>query len=251
MTNKFFLSIIIPCFNEKENLQKGVLDRVKSFLEKQNFTWEVIISDDGSTDDSRERVKKIIKNWPSFRLLENQHGGKPYALWQAIKEAKGEYVLFDDMDQSTPIKELKKLLSYLDNHEAIIGSRGLRRQNYSLLRQIGSAIFLTFRKLILLHRIDDTQCGFKVFKTGVVKKLFPLLEFFKNKTLVKGWKVTSYDVELLFLVEKAGFRIKEIVVDWRNEDKSTGKQRNYLKESTEMLMQIIRVRLNDWRGFYK
>lgn len=248
---KIYLSVVIPCYNEKENLRRNVLEEVDRFLKKQEFSWEVIISDDGSIDNSRELTNKAINNLNNFRLVENVHGGKPSAVWGGLKEAKGEFVLFADMDQSTPIKEFEKMKPYLANNDAVIGSRGMVRKNYSLIRRIGSAFFLLFRKSILLRDIDDTQCGFKAFNTEAVRKVFPLLQFFQRTTVVKGWKVTSYDVELLFLIEKFGGKIKEVLVEWKNEDVSTGKQRSYLKESQEMFRQVLRVKLNDIRGLYK
>jgi dolichyl-phosphate beta-glucosyltransferase len=157
-----YLSVLIPMYNEKENLERGVLAKVENFMRRQKFAWEVIISDDGSTDNSLELAKNLVKDRPSFRVLTNGHGGKPHALWQAIKKAKGEYVLFDDMDQSTPIDELKKLLPFFRDHQVIIGSRGIQRRDYPLLRRLGSAVFLVARKLMLLGQINDTQCGFKV-----------------------------------------------------------------------------------------
>jgi len=247
---KPFLSIIIPCYNEKENLERGVLEEVNNYLVKQKFAWEVIISDDGSTDNSRTLIEKEIKDKSNFRLVNNGHGGKPSAVWGGLKEAKGEFVLFVDMDQSTPISEFDKLRPYLENYDAVIGSRGMVRNNYSLIRRIGSAFFLLFRKSFLLPDINDTQCGFKAFKTETVRKVFPLLQFFQQKKTVKGWKVTSYDVELLFLIERVGGKIKEVLVVWKNEDVSTGKQRSYFKESQEMLRQILRVKLNDLKGLY-
>lgn len=249
MKNKF-LSVIIPCYNESENLKRGVLAEVYRFLTGQKFSWEVIISDDGSTDESYTLVKKNIKDKDGFRLLEVKHGGKPLAIWEGIKAAEGEYVLFLDMDQSTPIKELLKLQPFLKDYDAVIGSRGITRNKSSLFRKIGSAVFLILRKSILLKDINDTQCGFKVFRTEVVKKSFPLLQFFKEEKKIQGWKVTSYDVELLFILEKLGYKIKEVEVDWEDRDISKGKQRSYLKESREMLEQIARVKINDLRGSY-
>jgi len=248
--NKPFVSIIFPCYNEKENLQRGVLVEVAEFLEKQAFTWEVIISDDGSTDNSRELVKQAIAGWKNFRLVENKHGGKPAAVWGGIKEAKGEYVLFSDMDQSAPIGEILKLLPYMKDYEVVIGSRGLERENFSLIRKIGSLVFRSFRKTLMLSNLNDTQCGFKAMKTSVARKLFPKLEFFQQTKEVKGWKVTSFDVELLFLAEKFGYRIKEVPISWANRDISQGKQKSYYKESLDMLRQILRVKLNDLRGVY-
>ena len=95
---KTFLSVIIPCYNEEENIKTGSLVSVRDFLEKQKYSWEVIVSDDGSTDHSRELVEKQIDKWRNFRLLKNPHGGKPSALLYGIKASSGKYVLFTDMD---------------------------------------------------------------------------------------------------------------------------------------------------------
>jgi len=248
--SEIYLSVVIPCYNETENLQRGVLDEVNDFLTKQNFSWEVIISDDGSTDESKKIVSEQVKGKKNFRLVENSHGGKPLAVWSGIKNAGGEYVLFTDMDQSTPIKEVLKLIPYFEKYEVVIGSRGMERENFSILRKIGSNVFRVFRKILMLRDINDTQCGFKTFQTNVAKKIFPMLQFFKEEKTVKGWKVTSFDVELLFIAEKLGFKVKEVPVEWKDRDVAKGKKKSYLKESKEMLIQILRVKLNDLRGLY-
>jgi len=248
--SEIYLSVVIPCYNETENLQRGVLDEVNDFLTKQNFSWEVIISDDGSTDESKKIVSEQVKGKKNFRLVENSHGGKPLAVWSGIKNAGGEYVLFTDMDQSTPIKEVLKLIPYFEKYEVVIGSRGMERENFSILRKIGSNVFRVFRKILMLRDINDTQCGFKAFQTNVAKKIFPMLQFFKEEKTVKGWKVTSFDVELLFIAEKLGFKVKEVPVEWKDRDVAKGKKKSYLKESKEMLMQILSVKLNDLRGLY-
>lgn len=248
--SEIYLSVVIPCYNETENLQRGVLDEVNDFLAKQNFSWEVIISDDGSTDESKKIVSEQVKGKKNFRLVENSHGGKPLAVWSGIKNAGGEYVLFTDMDQSTPIKEVLKLIPYFEKYEVVIGSRGMERENFSILRKIGSNVFRVFRKILMLRDINDTQCGFKTFQTNVAKKIFPMLQFFKKEETIKGWKVTSFDVELLFIAEKLGFKVKEVPVEWKDRDVAKGKKKSYLKESKEMLMQILRVKLNDLRGLY-
>lgn len=249
-----FLSIIIPCYNEAGNLRRGVLSDVYKFLKKKKFTWEVIISDDGSTDESKKLVKKQIKRWKNFRFLENAHGGKPSALLHGIKKAKGEYVLFTDMDQSTPIAELDKLLPFVKGgYEIVIGSRGMSRENFPFYRKLGAVVFIGLRKALILPNINDTQCGFKLFKRKIVNKVFPKLEFFRVKQRVQGWKVTSFDVELLHIVDTLGHKIKEVVVEWNDEDTSGSKGgglQRYVRESVEMFSQILRVKLNDMRGFY-
>lgn len=249
-----FLSVVVPCYNEAKNLHRDVLKDISDYLSIKDFDWEVLVSDDGSSDDSREIVKKQIENLPKFRLLENPHGGKPAALLYGIKAAKGKYVLFTDMDQSTPIKELDKLLPFRKKSVgAIIGSRGLLRKNFPVYRRLGSIVFMAFRKLFILPEIDDTQCGFKLFKRGVVAKAFPHLQYFKKTKDAKGWSVSSYDVELLHIVKKMGYQIEEVHVDWKDEDTSESKGgtlSRYFKESTEMLKQILRVKMNDSSGMY-
>ncbi len=251
--NNLHLSVIIPCYNEEENLRRNVLNDVFNFLSKKDFDWEVVISDDGSSDKSLEVVEDQIKQFKNFRIVKNTHGGKPSALLGGLEKAKGEWVLFTDMDQSTPIKELDKLLPWTKDYCTIIGSRGLERENFSLYRKIGSVLFLTFRRIMILPEIKDTQCGFKLFKRKDLSKAFPKLEFFKVKQRTSGWKVTSYDVELLHILKKNGCNIKEVEVEWNDRDVSKNKGgglSRYIRESKEMLMQIIRVKMNDMKGMY-
>ena len=239
-------ALLISTYNWPEALELIL----KSVLIQSQFPDEVIIADDGSTDESREIIERQIKDKEHFRLIENPHGGKPAAVWGGIKNAGGQYVLFTDMDQSTPIKEVLKLIPYFEKYEVVIGSRGMERENFSILRKIGSNVFRVFRKILMLRDINDTQCGFKTFQTNVAKKIFPMLQFFKKEETIKGWKVTSFDVELLFIAEKLGFKVKEVPVEWKDRDVAKGKKKSYLKESKEMLMQILSVKLNDLRGLY-
>src|SRR3989304_3530510 len=139
---KIYLTVTIPCYNEEANLKRGVLKEIYDFLKAKDFGWEAIISDDGSTDASRNIAKKQIKSWDNFKLLENPHGGKPSTLLYGIKKSQGKYILFTDMDQSTPIGELDKLLPYLNKgYEVVIGSRGLVRKNFPLYRRLGAMGF--------------------------------------------------------------------------------------------------------------
>ena len=248
------ISIIIPCYNEENNLKNGVLDEVYSFLKTQEFNWEVIICNDESTDNSFKLVKEFSSKHTGFRVLNLPHGGKPSAVWGGIKEAKYPLILFTDMDQSTPLKEINKLLPFFDKgFDIVIGSRGVSREGNSLIRKIMARGFLFGRRLVLLPKIIDTQCGFKAFKTDVAKKIFPNLQFFKDKSNKKGWRVSAFDVELLFMAQKWGYKIKEVEVDWKNEDLSTTKgddSTRFQKESKQMLQEIVRVIKNNLQGVY-
>ncbi len=251
-----FLSVVIPCYNEARNLEAGVLDEVHDYLVQQPYSWEVIVVNDESTDNSRALVQEIIVRWSHFSLHDIPHGGKPAAVWAGIQQARGEIVLFTDMDQSTPIGEWDKLLPwYEQGYDVVIGSRGRARVGFSPLRQLGSFVFGTLRGLFLLRNIKDTQCGFKSCKRAAALAAFPRLQFFQQRERPKGWKVSAYDVELLYLWEKMGYRIREVEVTWRNRDRSVTKGqsselRRYVNESLDMARQVLRVKRNAWRGLY-
>lgn len=245
-----FLSVIIPCYNESENIQRGVLIEVENFLRRKKFSWEVTISDDESTDESWLLVEKFISGKENFVHLKNKHGGKPFAVRSGLEKAKGEWVFLIDMDQATPISELDKMVPFFKDYDIVIGSRGMSRKNFPLYRKIASMIFLNVRRILLLRDIKDTQCGFKTFKREVALDLFPRLEVFRAKKGIYGWRVSAYDVELLFIAEKRGYKIAEVPVTWEDRDVSRGKQRSFLKESKEMMKEILRVKINDWRGVY-
>jgi dolichyl-phosphate beta-glucosyltransferase len=250
------ISVIIPCYNEEKNVERGVLDEVHQYLIKQDYAWEVIVVNDESTDNSRSLVKRFTENAANFSLLDIRHGGKPAAVWAGIQQARGEIVLFTDMDQSTPVSELDKLSPWYERgFDVVIGSRGTTREGFSIVRRIGSTVFRGLRRLFLLPNISDTQCGFKSCRRDAALKVFPRLQFFKRKDQPKGWKVSAYDVELLYLFERAGYAIKEVEVKWQNRDESdtkdqTGEIARYLKESLEMAKEVIRVKRNQVKGLY-
>lgn len=246
-----FLSVVIPCYNEEKNLRRGALAEVEDYFAKQKYDWEVIISDDESTDKSLELVKKISRGKPNFFVLENKHGGKPFALRSGIEKARGQIILTTDMDQSTPIKEIEKLLPWFNRgYDIVIGSRGSKRAGFEWYRRLMSSVFRFLRGFFILGEITDTQCGFKAYKGPVIKKIFPLLDMFTRRQRAKGWTVSAFDVELLHIAQKRGYRIKEVKVEWEDRDISTSKKHDFIKESREMAIEVIRVKWNDWRGKY-
>lgn len=250
------ISIIIPCYNEEKNLDRGVLDEVYQYLSEQEFSWEVIVVNDESTDKSKSLIEHIIRERKDFSLLDIPHGGKPAAIWAGVQNAQGKVVLFTDMDQSTPIGELNQLLPwYAQGFDVVIGSRRITREGSSLVRKAGSFVFLTLRRLFLLPNIIDTQCGFKLCRRQVALELFPHLEFLKQREKPVGWKVTAYDVEFLYLVEKAGYSTKEVRVSWSDRDESDTKSQKgdlarYVNESLQMAKEVVRVKRNQLKGLY-
>ncbi len=257
------LSIVIPCYNEEKNLEREILDEVYLYLAQQTYSWEVIIVNDESTDNSEGLIKDFIEhkenkleNKLNFSLLDIPHGGKPAAVWAGIQKAGGEIVLLTDMDQSTPISELGKLLPWYEKgFDVVIGSRGMTRKGFSIIRRIGSIVFRDLRRLFLLRNISDTQCGFKSCRRQAALEVFPRLQFFKETDRPTGWKVSAYDVEFLYLLEKVGCQTKEVVVKWCNRDQSDTKSQKgelarYLNESVEMAREVIRIKLNQLKGLY-
>lgn len=248
------ISIIIPCYNEEKNLKNGVLNDVYKFLSKQDYKWEVLICNDASTDNSLKIAQKISKNYKNFKVLDLPHGGKPGAVWGGIKQAKYDLVLFTDMDQSTPISELNKLLPYFDQgFDVVIGSRGALREGNTFVRKLMASVFLNFRRLMLLPQIIDTQCGFKTIRTDLAKKIFPKLGYFQEKSQ-SGWRVSAFDVELLFMAQSWGHKIKEVKVKWQDEDLSDtkgNKFERFKKESITMAKEIFRIKSNEIKGIYK
>ncbi|MBN2029984.1 glycosyltransferase [bacterium] len=238
---------------------KGTLDEVYRYLSDQDYSSEVILVDDESTDNSRMLMKDFIDDKPNFQLYDIPHGGKPAAIWTGIQKAKGKIVLFTDMDQSTPISELDQLLPwYKKGFDVVIGSRGADRKGLSIIRRIGSMIFRNLRSLFLLRNIYDTQCGFKSCWREAAKDIFPHLQFLRQRRKPTGWKVSAYDVELLYLFEKAGYRIKEVIVEWQDRDRSDTKNQKgkgdlfrYINESVEMAKEVLQVKLNQLKGSYK
>jgi dolichyl-phosphate beta-glucosyltransferase len=249
------VSIVIPCYNEEKNLKNGVLDDVYKFLSQQKYLWEVIVCDDASTDNSFKIAKKYEKKYENFKVLNLPHGGKPSAVWAGIKKAKYNIVLFTDMDQSTPLSELNKLLPHFEKgFDVVIGSRGAVRQGNSFIRKLMANIFLNFRRLMVLPKIVDTQCGFKAINTNLAKKIFPCLAYFQDKSNKSGWRVSAFDVELLFIAQVWGHKIKEVIVKWKDEDLSDTKGNKFdrfKKESVTMAKEIFRIKSNEIKGYYK
>lgn len=249
--SNIYLSVVIPSYNEMTNLRKGVLDKVNHFLEKQKYKYEVIIVDDGSTDGSIDFVQKFIKENPSFRLIKNSHSGKAGAVTSGVLGASGEYVLFMDMDQATPIEEVEKLLPFLESFDIVIGSRGSKRQGDPWTRLLMARGMMVLRSLIVgVKGISDTQCGFKLFRKTVSDELFLKLKNFHHgyKTITGSSVKAGFDVELLFLAQKLKYKIKEVPVEWLYVE---SRRVSPIRDSIEAVEDLLKIKINDLVGKYK
>lgn len=250
--NKPFLSVVIPSYNEMANLQKGVLDKVDHYLSKQKYNWEVIVVDDGSNDGSTEFVEKFVKENKGFRFIRNNHTGKAGAVTAGMLDADGEYVLFTDMDQATPIEELEKVLPNFDKgYDIVIGSRSKQRKGAPFTRLVMARGMIFLRRLLIgLSGISDTQCGFKAFKNSVAKKLFTKInKINKGFEDISGSKVSAgFDVELLYIAQKMKFRIKEVPVSWLYVET---RRVSPIKDSIDGFLDLIKIKINSVSGIYK
>lgn len=246
-----YLSVVVPSYNEMVNLQKGVLDKVEHFLSRKKFSFEVIVVDDGSSDGSREFVEQFAKENQNFRLIKNNHTGKEGAVTSGVLAAGGNYVLFTDMDQATPIEEVDKLLVHLEgNYDVAIGSRNTVRKGSPLIRTIISRSAIILRKLLIgMHEISDTQCGFKGFRKDAAGKLFTKIqELHHGFNTISGSAVTAgFDMELLLLAKKMGYKIKEVPVNWLYVET---RRVNPITDSIDGLIDLLKIKINELRGTY-
>lgn len=246
------ISLIIPCFNEEVNIQKGVLDKIGNYTAKDDKFIEVVIVDDGSNDSSKTVIKdKYLKSFPKFKLIENSHQGKAFAVLTGIKQAKGDFVIFSDIDLATPIEEADRLIKEITNgYKIIIGSRSSNRSGAPIMRKIMAFSAIIVRNMIIgLRGIKDTQCGFKLFEKKAALKIIDRLLVFHNKRRVEGSSVSAgFDMEFLFLATRLGYKIKEIPVDWKHVET---RHVNFLKDTFESFKDILAIKYNDLIGKYK
>lgn len=245
-----FLSVVIPCYNEETNIRLGAFEKVASYLRGQKYTWEVRIVDDGSTDNSVKLAEEFISKNDHFSIVKNPHQGKAATVMTGMMNARGEIVLFSDLDQATPLKEIERLLPWFDRGvDVVIGSRKGKREGAPMLRRIMARGFMLLRTIVLgLKGISDTQCGFKAFRRGVARKIFEHLSLYGTQKIVTGSMVTAgFDIEVLFLAKLLGYTIKEVPVEWHYVET---RRVSPLKDSWEGLMDIIHIRMNAWKGVY-
>lgn len=247
-----FLSVVIPSYNEKNNLNRGVLDEVVSYLKKQNYRWEVILSDDGSTDGTTAELEAFAKRQPNVRVLANIHAGKSPTVTSGMLAAEGKWRVFTDFDQSTPLKEIEKLLPYAsEGYDVVIGSReiaGALRDKEPLHRHIMGRGFNFFVQIVAVPGIQDTQCGFKLFSAEATEVLFNKLVVYGGATRRKDAFTGAFDVELLYLALQNGFRLKEVPILWKY---NQTERVSPLKDSLRMFRDILLIRVASIRGKYR
>lgn len=248
-----YLSVVIPAYNEEKNLEAS-LRKVRAFLSGQDFPWEVIVVDDGSSDKTGVIAQDFAKANTGFSAIKNPHRGKGYTVRTGVLVAKGEFVLFADADMATPIEEVKRLLLWVTekDFDLAIASRegfGARREGEPFYRHFMGRGFNYLVRFIALRGINDTQCGFKLFRGKVAQDLFSSLIIYGGEVApVSGAYMGAFDVEILFLARLRGYKIKEVPVSWHYVKTA---RLSPIKDSWRMLRDIVKMRLSFLAGKYR
>ena len=241
--NGLSYSIIIPAYNESERLAVS-LPKVLDYLDRLGAPAEIVVVNDGSSDDTAEVARRFGRLHPEVRLVENPgNRGKGYSVRHGMLAATGDVLLFTDADLSSPITEAGKLFEAIEHGaDAAIGSRWLRaelqteRQPWH--RQLYGRLFNLALRLTLGLNYRDTQCGFKAFTRAAAHTIFP-------RQRVERW---GFDPELLFLANKFKLRTAEVPVAWAHDHRS---KISPLRDGIKMGVEMLSVRWNDIRGLYK
>lgn len=242
------LSVVIPAYNEEYNLRTGVLDSVYDYLKDQDYLWEILFVNDGSTDNTLKIANDFSKKHSNFKVLDEPHRGKAGTVSTGVLKASGDIILFTDTDQATPIDQLEKMLpKFSDGYDVVIGSRH-GREGAPLIRKIMAYGFSVLRNVVLSLPYKDTQCGFKAFSKESAKNIFKRLRIFDSENKSIGASVTAgFDLELLYVARKLGYKIAEVPVDWHHKE---GTKVDPIKDSIEGLRGLIMVRINAIQGRY-
>ncbi len=236
------ISLVLPCYNEETNLQKGVLDKIGNFVKDDNRFIEVLIVDDGSTDNSRQIIEeKYLSKFPKFKLITSLHHGKAFSVITGIKKAQGNFVMFSDVDLATPIEEAQKLINGArEGFPIVIGSRQARREGAPLARKIMAKGGIIIRNLFIgLKGIQDSQCGFKLFDKKASLNIIKHLQVYDDHPQISGPSVSAgFDIEFLFVGLKLGYKIKEIPVTWKHVET---RRVNFFKDSFESFRDILTI----------
>ncbi len=233
------LSLIIPAYNEERRLPRS-LDKIIAFVLEQPEPMEVLIVENGSTDRTTEVAERYAASHPFIRVLHSQKG-KGAAVKAGMLEGRGRYLFICDSDLSMPIAEVRKFLPPVrDDYDAAIASRegpGAHRYGEPAYRHLMGRVFNFIVRVLAIPGFQDTQCGFKSFRREVAR------EVFAEQTMT-GW---AFDVEALFITLHRGYRVVAVPIEWYFDADS---RIDPLRDTWRMVRDVLRIRLNGWRGVY-
>lgn len=236
------ISIVIPAYNEAVRIE-GTLERVVGCVVRDGWDAEVLVVDDGSTDETVDIVQHWMAKYPFLHLSKNPgNRGKGFSVRNGLLQSAGEYVMFTDADLSAPIEEATRLFEALDGGaDVAIGSRWLDKQRQivqqPLYRRFFGRCFNWVTRKVMGLPYRDTQCGFKAFKRDAAQTIFRL-------QTIERW---GFDPEILFIARKLKLKVVEVPVTWGHDERS---RISYLKDGMKMLEEMAQIRGNSVRGRY-
>ncbi len=238
-TEPLFWSIIVPVYNETKRVHN--LNKIFRYLGNLKEPWELIVVNDGSRDDTLQKLD-LFKRKSNFKLISYRtNRGKGFAVKTGMLAASGKFRLFCDIDLSTPIDEMRKIKKTLTKTDVAIGTRKLKGAkiilHQSLLRESLGRVFTWLSQLILNTWVSDFTCGFKCFSRRASEKIF-------KKTRIFRW---GFDSEVLFLAKKYGLTIKEVPVVWKNDPQTKVR---FPRDLVNSLAELILIRYYELKGFY-
>ncbi len=229
-----FLSVVIPAFNEESRISH-TLSQVVDYLTARDYTWEIVVADDGSRDATAGLVDQVIIDHPNIQILRLPHRGKGWAVKNGMLAARGEYRLLCDADLSVPIAQVERLLPPLGpGSDIVLGSReapGAARIGEPARRHLMGRLFNLLVSRLAVPGLADTQCGFKCFRGAAAEDLYP-------RQTMDGF---AFDVELLYLARKRGLTFAEVGVDWYYRSQSKVRP---VRDSFAMTLDLLKIR---WR----
>jgi glycosyltransferase involved in cell wall biosynthesis len=250
------LSIVVPAYNEATRLP-ATLRALAAYAARFPGGVEVLVVDDGSTDGTADVAARFAPpeaTDPPWRLrvLREPHRGKAATVRAGVLQARGEYVLFCDADLATPVEEFNRFLPWLEQGcDVVIGSRegvGAVRQAEPFYRHLMGRVFNRLVQLLVVPGIEDTQCGFKCFTRTAAQQIFTRVRLYGDCARpVKGSMVTAFDVEVLYLARRLGYRVQVVPVRWRY---VPGSKVRPVADTLRMLWDVLRVWANGRFGRY-
>ncbi|MDQ6675617.1 MAG: glycosyltransferase family 2 protein [Chloroflexota bacterium] len=234
------LSLVIPAYNEQARLPY-TLAEIESFVRGHGLDCEVIVVDNGSRDGTSAVVQQASASFFGLRLLRTDARGKGRAVRTGVLAARGGVILFADADLSWSVEDLARFLPLVgESSPVVIGSRegrGARRMGEPGYRHIMGRVFNRVVQALALPGIEDSQCGFKAFRADAARAVF-------SRQRLDGF---GFDVEVLYLARRLGFAVRVVPLRWEHKENSRVAP---IADTLGMVSDVLRVRLNDWRGMY-
>jgi len=234
------LSVVIPAYNEQARLPY-TLSEIEAYIRRARLDCEVIVVDNGSDDATSAVVQQASATFPGLRLLRTDGRGKSRAVRTGVLAAHAGVVLFADADLSWSVDDLARFLALVGESDPIvIGSReglGARRIGEPGYRHFMGRVFNGVVQALAVPGIEDSQCGFKAFRADAARAIF-------SRQTIDGF---GFDVEVLYLARRLGFAVRVVPLRWEHKANSRVAP---VGDTLGMLSDVLRVRLNDWRGVY-